>query len=98
MFASDYPECREYVDPREAAAAQEANRVSMCVAGYFRELASQAAGHPVSRELVVQIWTILHGFISLYHSGIFEHMVDSVDELREAVLRQAVGFILTPRA
>ena len=43
MFAGDYPECREYADPREAAAAQEAARISLCVAGLFAEIASQAA-------------------------------------------------------
>lgn len=91
MFASDYPECREYTDPREVELAQEATRVSMSVAGLVGELAAQAAGRPVPMERVVQAWTIMHGFVSLYNSGIFHQMVEDVDALREETVRQAVN-------
>ncbi len=90
MFASDYPECREYTDPREAAAAQEAARVSKCVASLVAELAEQAVGRPIPTERVVQAWIILHGFVSLFNSGVFAHMVEDVQALRAATVRQAM--------
>ena len=96
MFASDYPECREYTDPREMAAAQEATRVSMCVAGLLGDLAAQAAARPVSQERVVQAWTIMHGFVSLHNSGVLEHMVGDMAGLREATRRQAMNIALAP--
>jgi len=96
MFASDYPECREYTDPHEAARAQEATRVSLAVARLMGEAASQAVDRPVSVERVVQAWIVLHGFVSLYHSGIFEDMVGDVQALREATITQAVNIALAP--
>jgi len=90
MFGSDYPECREYADPREAALAQEATRVSMDVIGLVGELAAQAAGRPVPVERVVQAWMLLHGFVSLYHSDVFEHLTGDTGALREATARRAV--------
>jgi AcrR family transcriptional regulator len=96
MFAGDYPECREYTDAREAAAAQEATRVSLCVASLFADIASRAAQRPLPQDCIARSWVVMHGFVSLYNSGMFRLMVDDVDSLREGIVRHTMDILMTP--
>lgn len=95
MFASDYPECREYGDPREAAAAQEAERISFGIVSLIGEAVMQTgctdAEPPQSR--IAGAWAMLHGFVSLYNCGMLGNVAGDMEAARESVMRRAMALL-----
>lgn len=95
MFASDYPECRPYGDPREAAAAQEANRISLGIfemIGNILAKASPASAEPPQCQLAA-VWTMLHGFVSLYNCGALGNVTEDVQTLRETYVQRVMRLL-----
>ena len=95
MFASDYPECQEYSGPREAALAQEAQRISFGIVGLIGEIVMQAgdgeADSPQSR--IAAAWAMLHGFVSLYNCGMLGNVAGDMQAARDGFVQRVMGLL-----
>ena len=95
MFASDYPECREYSDPRETALAQEAQRISFGIVALIGEIVKQAGGGETEspQNRIAAAWAMLHGFVSLTNCGMLGNVAGDMNAARESFIQRVMTLL-----
>lgn len=95
MFASDYPECREYGDPRETALAQEAQRISFGIVTLIGEIVTQAgeAETEPPQSRIAAAWAMLHGFVSLYNCGMLGNVAGDIQAARDSFVTRVMRLL-----
>ena len=93
MFASDYPECRQYGDPREEATAQEASRISFQILGLMVEALAQCGGAEPPESRIAAVWAMLHGFVSLRNCGMLGNVAGDMEAVRQGFVRLVMSML-----
>lgn len=95
MFASEYPECRKYKDPRETVLSMEAERISFGIVELIGEAVVQAGGDeddpPQSR--IAAAWAMLHGFVSLYNCGMLANVAGDMKAARLGFVQRVMALL-----
>ncbi len=95
MFASDYPECKPYVEPQEQAVAGEATRISMEVLGVLYGALMQCEKVDEPQQRIAAAWAMLHGFVALCRYGSIGSIVEDKDAVRERCIASALALLLS---
>jgi len=98
MFTRGTPKYDDYVGtPYEELSAIE-YRISMEIAALAADLVAMVSARPQSDEVitrrVVEIWTLLHGIVSLSNSHILGYVAKNTSQLYHTIINEVLGLIL----
>jgi len=95
MFVSAAPHAAEFAGtPLEKLAAEEHEHSLAVLATVYATMEELSAGKPSEAEkslLVTEIWSLLHGWITLYHRQILGYIAPEPERQAEALVDDIIG-------
>ncbi len=92
MFTRPVPKYNEYIGTPFEHLSEAEYKLSMDIVDLGLTTASQIMGKPKDSPLVqrrvIQIWSLLHGMISLHNSRIVDYVAESTKEIYESIINE----------
>lgn len=99
MFTRPTPKYNDYLGTPFQPLSETEYKLSMDIAAIAGEVAADLSGRstddPVVLRRVIQIWSLLHGMITLHNSGVVDYVADSTDRIYQTIIDEFLESILT---
>jgi len=97
MFTLPTPKYNDYVGTPHEKLSEIEYRISMEIAHLALRAVTDILGEHVGKNIlqrrVIQVWSLLHGMISLYNSRVVSYVVEDPKGIYEAILDEMVNLV-----
>ncbi len=97
MFSLPTPKYNDYVGTTYEALAATEYRISMDIFQLAASVVSQITGENgdsrILQRRVIQVWSLLHGMISLRHSAVVSYVAEDVDMVYTDIVEELLGIV-----
>ena len=100
MFTRPTPKYNDYVGTPLEKISEIEYRISMDVAGLALQAASAAMGGQADEETLrhrlIQVWSLMHGMITLHNSHVMDYVTASADLAYKKIIDEVVATLSAP--